>query len=187
MNIKGGIKIVSIAAIIGLTSCGTPKSFFTSDIRSRLEADTIHVDKLQFYVDRDVELRREVSSADMKVTEGKIKFVNGKYVQIIMLKKFTPGVCSKIDKNSLQISFEVGDGKTLTFGITGVSNQGEVYRLFANKWINVDNGKIGEIKYDNQTYYIQPGGEGARLMILKSAIENLKIDSKTMSGVKIKE
>jgi hypothetical protein len=187
MRNTGNLKIVQLLAVvivISATSC-MPKSFFTSEIRSKLEADTIQLNKLQFYVDRDVELRREVSSADMKVTSGQIKYVSGKYVQIIMLKKFTPGVCSKVNKNSLEINFEVGDGKTLTFGVTGVSTPGEIYRLFANRWISQDAGKIGEIKYDNQTYYIQPNGEGARLMIKKSVIANLKVDTKTMGGVKV--
>lgn len=187
MKLRGIVQIAGVAAVISLASCGTPKSFFTTDLRQRLEADTIQLNKLQFYVDRDVELRREVASADTKVSSGQVKFIDGKYVQIIFLKKFTPGVCGKVNKNSIEINFEVGDGKTLTFGVTGVSNPGEVYRLFANKWITVDGGKIGEIKYDNQTYYIQPGGEGARLMILKSAIDHSKVDTKTMSGVKVQQ
>lgn len=184
----GKLKIFQIAVIAlaaGFTSC-VPKSFFTTEIRNKVEADTIHLDKLQFYVDRDVELRREVSSANTKVTSGKIKFENGKYIHIILLKKFTPGVCSKIHKNSLEINFELGDGKTLTFGVTATASPDEVYRIFAMEWISQDVGKIGRIKYDNETYYIQPNGEGARLMIRKSVVDNLTIEKKTMSGVKVK-
>ena len=184
---KTGIPLaIAIVFAISMTSC-MPKSYFNTDIRNRIVADSISLDKLQFYVDRDVELRREVSSGNMQVTSGKVVFQNGKYIHIILLKRNTPGVCSKIHNNSLEINFEVGDGKTLTFGVTGVSSPGEVYRLFANEWINVDGGgKIGKITYDKEVYYIQPNGEGARLMINKSVIANLKVDRQTMSGVKVK-
>ena len=184
---KSKLNILAIIAIVfamGATSC-TSMSFFTTDIRKRVEADSVPLNKLQFYVDRDVELRREVSSADVKVSSGEIKLVNGKYIHIIMLKKGTPGVCSKIHQNSLEISFEMGDGKTLTFGVTGVTTPNEVYRIFASEWIAEENGKIGRIKYENETYYIQPGGEGARLMVKKSAIDNSKVETKTMKGVKV--
>jgi hypothetical protein len=179
------LPIVAITFAIGLSSC-MPTSYFTTDIKNRILADSVSLDKLQFYVDRDVELRREVSSGNMQVTSGKVVFQNGKYIHIIKLKRLTPGICSKVHNNSMEINFEVGDGKTLTFGVTGVASPTEVYRLFANEWINVDGGKVGKITYDKQVYYIQPGGEGARLMIKKSVIDNLKVDSKTMSGVKIK-
>jgi hypothetical protein len=178
------LKLSALALVIGMASC-TPYYYFTTDTRRTVEADSIPLTKLQFYVDRDVELRKEVSSANTQVTSGVIKFVGGKYVHIIMLKKNTPGVCSKVNKNSIEVSFEMGDGKTLTFGVNAVASPGENYRLFASEWIQQDMGKIGKVKYDNDIYYIQPGGEGARLMIKKSAIEHSKVDVKTMSGVKV--
>lgn len=183
-TVKTILQVSAIAFIIGLSSC-TPYYYFTTDTRRTVEADSIPLTKLQFYVDRDVELRKEVSSANTQVTSGVIKFVGGKYVHIIMLKKNTPGVCTKVNKNSLEVSFEMGDGKTLTFGVNAIASPGENYRLFASEWIQQDMGKIGKVKYDNDIYYIQPGGEGARLMIRKSAIEHSKVDVKTMSGVKV--
>ena len=178
------IYLFAASFVIGLASC-TPMYTFTTDIRKTVEADSIPINKLQFYVDRDVELRREVSSADTKVSSGVIKFEGGKYVHIIMLKRNTPGVCTKINQNSLQISFETGDGKALTFGVTGVSSPNEAYRIFANEWVNIDGARVGRITYDNQTYYIQAGGEGARLLIKKSAVIKSKVDTQTMSGVKV--
>ncbi|MGP8215727.1 MAG: hypothetical protein ACLQQ4_09215 [Bacteroidia bacterium] len=188
MKSNSKLRIFQLTAIVfsmGITSC-VPKSFFTTEIRTKVEADSIPLSKLQFYVDRDVELRREVSSANTKVTSGQVKFENGKYVHIILLKKFTPGVCTQVHKNSIEISFDMGDGKTLTFGVTAMASPNEIYRLFANEWINEDIGRIGKIKYDNETYYIQPGGADARLMIKKSVIANLTVEKKTMSGVKVK-
>jgi len=185
MNLKTNIlPVVAIAAALAFSSC-TSYSYFTTDIRKRVEADTIQMNKLQFYVDRDVELRREVSSADVKVTSGEIKLINGHYIHIIVLKKNTPGICTKTHPNSLEINFDMGDGKALTFGITGVNSPSEVYRVFANEWIDSENGRVGRIKYDNQTYYIQSGGEGAKLMIKKSALNNSKVETTTMKGVKV--
>jgi hypothetical protein len=183
------LKIFSIAAGIaiatGFTACA-PMTYFTTDVRKVAEADSIQLTQIQFYVDRDVQLRREVASGDAKVSSGVIKFENGKYVHIITLKKNTPGVCSVVHKNALEINFEVGDGKKLTFGVDAQANPSEVYRILANEWIKEENGKMGRIKYDGETYYIQPGGEEARLEIKKSVIDKSKVDQNTMKGVKVK-
>ena len=111
------IKTILIHLTLTITSCSVPKSYFTVGIRTKVESKSIPINKLQFYVDRDVELRRELSSGDMKVSSGKVKFENGKYIHIILLKKYTPGICTNYYDNAVDISFELGDGKNLTFGV----------------------------------------------------------------------
>ena len=185
------MKKLSTAAIIlllALSSCSVPKSYFTVATREKVESKNISLDKLQFYIDRDVELRRELSSGEVKVSSGKIKFENGKYVHIILLRKYTPGVCTKIDDDKLDISFETGDGKFLTFGVAGKVGPETNYQLFAQEWMTLKNSpqsNIGKVTYDNQTYYIQPEGTAARLMIKKSVIDKMQVKKRVMKGRKV--
>lgn len=166
--------------VLALASCGTPKTYFTSSVRSNIESSNIPMSKLQFYVDRDVELRREVSSANAKVSAGVVKFENGKYVNIITLRKNTPGVCTRAYGDKMDVSFEVGDGRYLTFGEVKRDSRAP-YTLYADNW-----GKVyGEIKYNGLTYYILPGGSEARLMIKKSSLNTLEVNKHEMKGRKV--
>jgi hypothetical protein len=175
------LKSASVILVIFLSACGTSKSYFTSDVRSRIESNhTVSVDKLQFYIDRDVELRRVVSSRDTKVTSGKVRLVNGKYVNIIKLKKNTPGICTGFYTGSLNIAFESGDGQYLTFGVPNYTSpgSGNVYQILAQAWIN----STGKVIYQGDTYYIQPGGTEAKLLIDKSVVDKFDVKKRTMHG-----
>ena len=151
------------AIAVFLCACSAPKSFFTADIRARVESTSTPVTKLQFYVDQDVELRREVNADEAKVTtDGKVIFENGKYINVVLLKKLTPGVCINTYNNKLDVSFETGDGKNLSFGL--YNNVGDdIYRIYADGWVN----EHGRVRYDGKLYNIQPNSAHAKLMIRK--------------------
>ena len=156
--------------VLFLASCSSPKTYFSSAVRTQLETNSIPVAKLQFYVDRDVEIRREVSSSSAQVSSGVIKMENGKYVNIVTLKKNTPGVCTKTYPDKIDVSFEVGDGKYLTFGKLKNRDINAAYTLYANSWLN----NLGEITYDGKQYYILPEGSEAKLMIKKNVLHTIK-------------
>jgi hypothetical protein len=161
-------------------ACSTPKTYFTPSVRSKIEASDIPVTKLQFYVDRDVELRREVASGSAQVSAGVVKFENGKYVNIITLRRNTPGVCTKAYDDKIDVAFEMGDGRYLTFGKLKRDSRAP-YTLYADSW----GRSLGEISYDGKTYYILPQGSEARLMIKKNALNTLKIEKREMRGRKV--
>lgn len=184
------LRIFLVVFTLYLASCGSPKSFFTVAVRDRLEENSVPLNQLQFYVDRDVELRRELTSGNIQVSSGKVKFENGKYVHVILLKRNTPGVCTGIKNNKLDISFETGDGKFLTFGVTSNVSPETSYQLFAQEWINSGKGtgnEFGKITYDNQVYYIQPGGAKAKIMIRKSVVAKFEVKKRVMKGRKVQE
>jgi len=140
------------------------------------------LNKLQFYVDQDVELRREVTADEAKVTtDGKVIFENGKFENVILLKKFTPGVCTNVSNNKIDVAFETGDGKSLTFGVFYNPAQDDTYRIFADAWINGH----GRIKYDGKLYNIQPYCAQAKLMIKKKEADKFEVTKRTMSGRKV--
>lgn len=172
--------IFTSLVVLVFASCSTPKTYFTSSVRSKIEASDIPVTKLQFYVDRDVELRREVASGSAQVSAGVVKFENGKYVNIITLKRNTPGVCTRAYEDKIDVSFEMGEGRYLTFGKLKKDNRAP-YTLYADSW----GRELGEIKYDGKTYYILPSGSEARLMIKKNALTTLKVEKREMKGRKV--
>jgi len=88
----------------------------TSGTRTRVETKS-PVDKLQFYVDRDIVLKRTLTSGETKIVSGIVKIEQGKQVNIILIKKNTAGICTKYTNNTLDISFEEGPDKVLTFGV----------------------------------------------------------------------
>src|SRR5271170_6103036 len=102
--------LIPFVVILGLTSCSS-RSYFTVGIRKQVENNSISVEKLQYFVDRTVELRRVLASGDPKVASGKVKLENGRYVNIILLKKNTPGICLKFEDSHVEIAFEKGSGK----------------------------------------------------------------------------
>ena len=167
--------------VFAVASCGTPKTYFSTDIRNRIEGEGIPLTKLQYYVDRDIELRRELVTGETKVASGVIKFENGKNVNIITLKKNTPGVCTSTYPDKLLISFDTGNDKFLTFGKTKSAGLNDPYRILANDWVD----DYGVIMYEGKKYYILPSGNSASIQVKTKVLNNNNIDKREMKGRKV--
>lgn len=169
-----------------LAACSTPKSYFSVDTRNKVEATSIAVDRLQFYIDKDVELRRELSSADAKVSSGKVIMENGKYLNIILLKAGTLGACTAVHDHSLDIAFENGDGKNISFSVPDRAGANAIYSLSAEKWTsNYNSSEIGKITYDGQVYFMRFDGSRPKLMIKKTSKDTYEVNKRVMSGRKV--
>lgn len=181
------IKRLPLLLLLGIGACSTmTKTYFTADNRHQVEQKGIPLSKLQFYIDKDVELKRELASRDAKVTSGKIKLENGKYVNIILLKAGTAGVCTQTNRNSLDISFENGDSKNLYFGVPERSGSNAVYSMQADQWLHTfNNPEIGKITYDGDVYFMRFKGDRPKLLVMKSAKDKYEINKRVMSGRKI--
>jgi hypothetical protein len=164
-----------------LIACGTSKTYFTAAIRQRVEASNQKLDKIQFYADRDIVLQREINKEDAKVYSGKFKIENGHYVNIIVLKKNTRGVCTLATNNTVGISFEQGNNKFLSFGKTKNANPEDPYRILATKWED----DYGIISYEGNEYHIQPDGTEASLMIKTEVYNKLIREEREMKGRKV--
>jgi hypothetical protein len=186
------IGALSVIFVLVLSSCSTLRnSYFTVDTRKRVEERDIPVEKLQFYVDKDVELKRELAARDAKVSSGKVIFEDGKYVNIIVLKAGTQGVCTRALNNTLEISFENGENKNIRFGVPEKAGSSTVYSLFADQWLNSYNSynpnvvQVGKIVYDGEIYYMRFSGERPKLMIQKTAQDKYQVNKRVMSGRKV--
>lgn len=165
---------------LGLSACSGPKSYFTQDIRKKIEINSLSVEQIQFYVDRDVVLKRELTSGNMEVSSGKIKVEDGKFIHVIVLKKGTPGVCVSSSAKAMNVSFELGDNKTLLFSVP-TSGKSVAYQICADEWAN----NYGKITYDGEIYTLQPAGSAAALMIKKSVISRWEVKVRKMKGRKV--
>lgn len=161
-------------------SCSSSKTVFTAQIKNDLERSNIDLSKIQFYVDRDIVLQRQIANKTAAVVGGEIKMKDGEYVHIITLKKETPGVVTRVYKNTVDVSFEVGDNRYLTFGEVIVDGD-KLYTLFAESWFK----GLGAIKYDGHTYYILPEGGTAKLVVKKKSVREAQISKREMSGRKV--
>ncbi len=186
------INTLCVIFVLALSSCSTSqKSYFSVDTRKRVEERSIPVEKLQFYIDKDVELRRELAARDAKVTSGKVVFENGKYVNIVLLKAGTQGVCTMAFNNKLEISFENGENKNIRFGVPEKAGSAAIYSLFADEWTNSYGTynptvtQVGKIVYDGDLYYMHFNGERPKLMIEKTAKDKYQVNTRVMSGRKV--
>lgn len=161
-------------------SCTTGKTYFGSELKNDLVASNVDLKKVQFYVDRDIVLQRQVSDRSAKVSGGEIKLQNGEYVHVVRLKKGTPGVITNVYRNKVDVAFEMGDKRYLTFGEVKVGRE-LPYTLFADSW----HKGLGAIRYDGFTYYIMPGGGDAKLVVKKKYVNQSKVSERSMSGRKI--
>ncbi|HEX2683006.1 MAG TPA: hypothetical protein VHL77_03700 [Ferruginibacter sp.] len=186
------ISTLLIIFVLAVSSCDTAKrSYFTVDTRRRVEEIAIPVEKLQFYIDKDLELKRELAARDAKVTSGKVVIENGKYVNIVILKAGTQGVCTVARNNTLEIAFENGDNKNIRFGVPEKAGSTAVYSLFADEWMNRYSAynpnvvQVGKIVYDGDVYYMRFSGERPKLMIQKTAKDKYQVNTRVMKGRKV--
>ena len=186
------LSTLSVILVLALASCETTKrSYFSVDTRRRVEEISIPVEKLQFYVDKDVELRRELTARDAKVSSGKVVFENGKYVNIILLKAGTLGVCTQALNNTLDISFENGENKNLRFSVPDRASANVVYSLFADQWMNRYSSydpsvaQVGKVVYDGEIYFMRFSGDRPKLMIEKTAKDKYQVNTRVMKGRKV--
>jgi hypothetical protein len=175
---KKNYYLIIFVSAITFASCSSSKTYFTPAIRSRVEANSVPLTKIQYYVDRDIILTRELDKGETKVTSGAVKFQNGHYVNIIKLKKGTPGVCTMVGPNKIAVAFEMGNGKYLNFGKTRVGTSDDPYRILADDWVN----DYGIITYEGKHYQIEPSGTEASILIKTSWLSVNEVDKRQMKG-----
>lgn len=159
------------------TGACNKKVIYNDNLRTSLESKTITPDKLQFYINKDVEMRREISSNNTKLNDGKIQYTRGREVELLNLKELTPGVCIGFNDTTLQIAFDPKN--YLTFVCKpGTDNE---YRLHttANK-----NGQH-ELVYGNQTYIVPESAAQIQLLVKRKDANKLKVKTKKIKGRKI--
>jgi hypothetical protein len=172
-----------VAAASFVVSCKSAKPTYLSPVvRNKVVNNGVSLTQLQYYTDRDIELRREITKEEADVKKGSIKIVNGKYIDIVSLSKGTPGICVGQYPDKILVSFETGSNKFLTFGKTNYATDKNPYRLMAFNW---DNNGNGFIKYDNKNYHITKGGDAGVKIKAQYLRRSDKVNQRNMQGIKV--
>jgi hypothetical protein len=172
-----------------LYSCSS-KVIFTRDLKERAEKAGIEMKNIQYYTGSKIVLKREISSNDANVKSGKIKFKEGKYVNVITIKKGTPGVCTGYDNDRIEISFESRSSSSIPFtrGSSFGGNQNEYWLSWiGSSSVTIKKGKVVEgflaqVKYNGEIYDIH---SGSTLKIKKNVFRKTKIEKRRLRGRKI--
>ncbi|MDB5284064.1 MAG: hypothetical protein JWO06_3139 [Bacteroidota bacterium] len=174
-------KIILFVAIASLFSSCKNLIPYTESMKTRHSWTDDQVKAIQFYTSHDIVLTRELSQGNTEIVAGKIKMVNGRKVDEIIIRAGTPGVVSSIPSSSkMLVSFEVGDDHYLSFGVN--PNVGEKFVLLASDWSN----GMGKVHYANNEYYTDQGSKFAYLMVDLRKIDKRQMTEHVAKGRKIK-
>lgn len=168
-------KIIILLITILLTNCTSDKVLFTLSVRNQIIKDGIPLEKLQFYTEKQFELHRELSNSDITYKLGKIKQLNGKKINILNFPTQTPCMVKKDSTSTMYFDFEEGEKRYLKFFLF---NRNGEYRLAYNS-LNQELEYAGEIFKLKTPYEI-------RLLISKSSLNSVKLDKKTVKGIRVK-
>jgi len=160
-----------------LPSCSPKTIVFTQQIRQKVESDSLNINEVQFYNSHPIVLQRNLTYDETKIASGEIQFENGRYIEIIQIKKNTPGVCENAISNSLDVAFEAGDNRNLKF----VLNPRKNYQISALEWKD----RFGKVTYDSLTYYLKPDSEKALLKVKRDHIFKLDKKERVAPGRKV--
>ena len=179
MNQKGiftsTILFLGMAILLG-TAC-SPRLLFTEQNRSHLENQKLDIERVQFYTDKDIVMRRKMESSETKVSNGEIRQIDGDRTQEIRIPRGTPGIVDRVDVGKIWLVFEDRDSCAIRF----YKNSYDTYQVDADKWIE----KKGAIRYDRESFYLVPPNNDALLMVKKREIYKPEKRSRVAKGVRI--
>jgi hypothetical protein len=153
---------------------------YSDAISKRNNWSDAEIKRIQFYTSDVIVLQRQITEGSTDIIQGKIKTVNGKKVDEIIIRAHTPGILVQMPKEQkMLISFEVDNDHYLSFGVN--PNYGSKYTLLATKW----DGRIGMVTYNNQEYKAAPGSADVFLMVDSRKILKEDINSRIAKGRKV--
>ncbi len=173
---------LAIVYITLLSSCTPRYTYFTESLYEKQAWTQDDVKRIQFYVSRDIVLTRAISDDDTSIKEGKIRIINGRRVQQVIVKERTPGVLVLMpEKDRFAISFEEDDDAFLMFGPN--PKYYERFALLAQDWER-DHGKV---HYRGQLYEVDNSSAFAALMVDlrregESQYETRRVRGRTVKG-----
>jgi hypothetical protein len=177
-----------LASMLFLFSCSGSKKLsrsnfvpFTKDLKARLERDNIDLKQVQFYVDQEVILSRNLGDQKLEVSSGVVKLQSGKYINEVIIPAFTPGICDTSSSgDKLQVSFEQGNND-LTFGL-GSGYTANQYVLYGTDWRN----GTAAVTYDSNRFRARCGScqdvAAVTLVVRKTAIDKIERKTRVVKG-----
>lgn len=173
--------LLLLMVALGLGSCSAKLTPFSQSLYEEYNWSDAELKRIQFYLSENVTLWRDAGSEESSISNGKIRIKDGRKIEEIKFNKGTPGVMIFSPKdNRFAISFDEGDDQFLMFGPN--PNANNRYVLLGKKW----DKRQGQITYDGKTYFTSTKNAFATLMVDIREANQLKINSKTVHGRKVK-
>lgn len=167
------ILFISVFTLL-IVSCSSKKIMFTQTLRNQVERHGLDVKDIQFYNSKDIVLQRNSNTDSARIEGGRISFEKGKVVEIVTIKKETPGVCVNLTGSTLDISFEDDDNKKLIF-----KRNSDQYELSAMSF----DGPYGRVIYDSISYYFDASNrKSVYLKVQKEDVSKYDQKTRTASG-----
>ncbi len=165
-----------------LSSCSNNLRYFTSDMQREAGWNQSDLERIQFYTSEDIILFRRLKQEDSRITDGKIRIVDGSEVEEFIIEKGTPGVVIGMPgDNRLAVSFEEGvNSRYLVFG-PGQSSNGR-YVLLAKDWSR----SYGKINYGHQIFETTTASAYAALLVDIKKAGDTKFKSSRASGNRVR-
>lgn len=164
----------------GVYSCKTLVPY-TDAMKQRYNWTDHEIRRIQFYVSDDIVLQRNLSNASTEIVQGKIKTIQGRKVDEIIIRAGTPGVMTEMPRqNKMLVSFEMGDDHHLSFGVN--PNMGDKYVLLAAEWKNGS----GKVHYSGMEYHTDPDSRYAHLLVDMKKIDRMQVRQRVAGGRKVK-
>lgn len=185
-----------------LSSC---RVAFTESFRQKAEKQGLNLTKIQYYNSKKIVLTRTLSSSEVSLASGKVKFENGIYSEKIIIRKHTRGRCDKAGPNEMNISFEEGNNKSLPFASNARGELSDTYTLnpencktITKTSTSYNMGRNYQIQpqtvtkdinqckvyYDGKNYKVDLP-EMPQLLIKKKEIRRNKSKTRTAKGVRV--
>lgn len=179
---KQSFKLLALALVLSLGACSPRLTPFTQDLYEDFGWSEGELKKIQFYLSRSITLRREFNKGSSEIVSGKIRMVDGKKVEEVVIAAGTPGVVMNMPKtNRLAVSFE--DGGKERFLMFGPNPKvDDKFVLLASSWSD----GTGKVTYENKTWYTTTQSAYASLMVDLRKIRQTKVNSRRASGRSVK-
>jgi hypothetical protein len=146
----------------------------------KLEKDNVDLRQVQFYIDQELILTRNLGDTRVEVSQGVVKLENGKYINEIVIPALTPGVCENAGGDKLMVSFEKGNND-LTFGL-GSGYSFNQYVLYGTEWKN----GTAAVTFDAGKFRARCGGcsdvASVTLLIRKSERDRMERKYRVIKG-----
>jgi hypothetical protein len=164
-----------------MASCATLVPF-NEQLKNRYHLTDMDIPKLQFYNSDNIVLYKDAVNGQHTIKGGKIKEIDGRQVEEIIIPLKTKGVAimNPITGSNMGVSFEINDNYFLTFGENPKFNKN--YTLLAANW----NGRLGEVTYNGEKYKTPSSSGTVCLLVNVKKLNKIERSSRTAGGRKIK-
>lgn len=172
------IKLIVFTAVLGFLYSCSPLTPYTPKVQSEYGIADEDIEKIQFYLSKDIIFYRAESGAQTATEGGELVISSDRNTEQVVIEKGTKGILEKKDgSNRIAIRFEPGDEKYLYF----VSNSfGGKYVLDA-KWQN----NVGELKYGGHTYYATSSSRDAFLQFKVRKFQRDNSSKRKVGGMEV--